>query len=606
MTILQAARAHGIHIPTLCDHSAVSPFGACRICLVEAERSPKLLTACTTPIMEGMVVDTNTPRVIEARRAVLELILVRHPLECFSCSGNGRCELQDVAYELGVKDSRFVDPGDFNTAKKLEDANQFYVRDLNKCILCGRCVRVCEEHALYHAIDFQGRGIHTSIQPPVGSPMEESDCVFCGQCVQVCPVGALFEKMAAGQGRPWDLEKVKTVCSYCGVGCELDVNVNSKTGRIANVTTNYSSPTALNKGRSCMKGRFAWQFVHSEDRLTAPLIREGDTFFNQNGRVYTIARSAIRPIAVIMSTSRASYYHNFCDQASLTLPLGIICSILLVLVWSRTRRQYHSPRNMLQRALSCRQLRLHYQPIIDIKNNRCVGAEALLRWPGFDGPVMNPAEFIPLAENEGMIAQVTDYVVDELFYEMGEFLASHPQLYIAINLSASDFHSARLISQISEKAHSYAVCIGQIKIEVTERGFIDVPKTTPVIQAFREAGYEIAIDDFGTGYSNLHNLHALNVDILKIDKTFVDTLTTNNTSHLIAEHIIEMARGLRLKTIAEGVETPEQVSWLYKRGVQFCQGWLFAKAMPAREFMQWLANAPTPISRPQPPRHAEI
>ena len=141
---------------------------------------------------------------------------------------------------------------------------------------------------------------------------------------------------------------------------------------------------------------------------------------------------------------------------------------------------------------------------------------------------------------------------------------------------------------------------------MTERGFIDVPKTTPVIQAFREAGYEIAIDDFGTGYSNLHNLHALNVDILKIDKTFVDTLTTNNTSHLIAEHIIEMARGLRLKTIAEGVETPEQVSWLYKRGVQFCQGWLFAKAMPAREFMQWLANAPTPISRPQPPRHAEI
>ena len=146
-----------------------------------------------------------------------------------------------------------------------------------------------------------------------------------------------------------------------------------------------------------------------------------------------------------------------------------------------------------------------------------------------------------------MIAQVTDYVVDELFYEMGEFLASHPQLYVAINLSASDFHSARLISQISEKARSYAVCIGQIKIEVTERGFIDVPKTTPVIQAFREAGYEIAIDDFGTGYSNLHNLHALNVDILKIDKTFVDTLTTNNTSHLIAEHIIEMARGLRFK-----------------------------------------------------------
>ncbi len=142
-----------------------------------------------------------------------------------------------------------------------------------------RAVRAaCEEQAQYHAIDFQGRGIRTSIQPPVGSPIELSDCVFCGQCVQVCPVGALSEKTALGMGRPWDIEKVKTVCSYCGVGCEVEINVNRKTGKIANVTTNYSSPTALNKGRSCVKGRFAWQFVNSEDRLTTPLIREGDTF----------------------------------------------------------------------------------------------------------------------------------------------------------------------------------------------------------------------------------------------------------------------------------------------------------------------------------------
>ena len=171
-----------------------------------------------------------------------------------------------------------------------------------------------------------------------------------------------------------------------------------------------------------------------------------------------------------MSTSRASYYASLYDQVTLTLPLGIICSILILMVWSRSRQQYHSPRNKLLRALSHRQLCLHYQPIIDIKNNRCVGAEALLRWPGFDGPVMSPAEFIPLAENSGMIAQVTDYVVDELFNDLGEYLSRHPQLYIAINLSASDFHSARLIAQITEKARSYAVCVKQIKIEVTERG----------------------------------------------------------------------------------------------------------------------------------------
>lgn len=254
------------------------------------------------------------------------------------------------------------------------------------------------------------------------------------------------------------------------------------------------------------------------------LIRAQEAFFHQDGRVYTIAHSTVRPIAVIMSTSRVSYYQNFYNQATLTLPLGLICSVLLLLVWSRSRQQYHSPRNMLQRALSRRQLCLHYQPVMDIKNNRCVGTEALLRWPGFDGPVMSPAEFIPLAENEGMIAQVTDYVVDEVFSDLGEFLARHPQLYVAINLSASDFHSARLIESINEKLRRYAIRAEQIKIEVTERGFIDVPKTTPVIQAFRDAGYEIAIDDFGTGYSNLHNLHSLNVDILKIEKSFVDTL----------------------------------------------------------------------------------
>ena len=278
MTILQAARANGIYIPTLCDHPALSPFGACRVCLVEAEKNPKLLTSCTTPITEGMVVHTNTPRVIEARKAVVELILVRHPLDCFSCSSNGKCELQEVAYELGIKGSRFADPGDTNDSHRLEDANPFYVRDMDKCILCGRCVRACDEQALYHAIDFQGRGINTSIQPPVGSPLEESDCVFCGQCVQVCPVGALYEKPSVGRGRPWELKKVTSACSYCGVGCELEINVNTKTGKIAGVTTDYSSPTALNKGRSCVKGRFAWQFVHSEDRLTAPLVREDGAF----------------------------------------------------------------------------------------------------------------------------------------------------------------------------------------------------------------------------------------------------------------------------------------------------------------------------------------
>ncbi|MFO3904557.1 EAL domain-containing protein [Enterobacter hormaechei] len=317
------------------------------------------------------------------------------------------------------------------------------------------------------------------------------------------------------------------------------------------------------------------------------LIGDNTLAFQNEGRFYTIVRSDKRPIAAIVSTTNQRFYEVLYHQATLTLPLGMISSIIILLMWSRTRREFNSPGRLLHRALNKRQLCLHYQPIIDIKSNVCVGAEALLRWPGFNGPVMSPVEFIPLAEEEGMSERITDYVVEEVFSDLGPFLACNPHIYISINLSATDFHSSRLIAMITDKARHYNVRAQQIKIEVTERGFIDVPKTTPVIQAFRQAGYEVAIDDFGTGYSNLHNLYSLNVDILKIDKSFIDTLTTNSTSHLIVEHIIEMAQSLRLKTIAEGVETAEQVTWLNKRGVQYCQGWHFAKAMSPQDFMTW-------------------
>jgi len=154
-TILQAARENGMYIPALCDHPALSPFGACRVCLVEVEKNPKLLPACTTPLVEGMVIASRSPKVQEARRAVVELILVRHPLDCFSCPSNGKCELQNVAYELGITSSRFREDVDVQKGEhKLEDANPFYVRDMDKCILCGRCVRTCDELARYHAIDF--------------------------------------------------------------------------------------------------------------------------------------------------------------------------------------------------------------------------------------------------------------------------------------------------------------------------------------------------------------------------------------------------------------------------------------------------------------------
>jgi predicted molibdopterin-dependent oxidoreductase YjgC len=183
-----------------------------------------------------MVVSTNSPRVLAARKAVVEMLLIRHPLDCFSCESNGRCELQNLAYELGIEKSPFTDEGDVCTHFELDNTNPFFIRDMNKCILCGRCVRACDWRAGYHAIDFQYRGIHTQINPPIGTKLEDeaSDCVFCGQCIQVCPVGALVEKKAVGQGRPWQTHVVRTTCPYCGVGCQLDLHMNGE--NIARVT----------------------------------------------------------------------------------------------------------------------------------------------------------------------------------------------------------------------------------------------------------------------------------------------------------------------------------------------------------------------------------
>ena len=277
MTILTAARAAGIYIPSLCDHPALEVSGACRICLVEVENSPKLMAACSTPITEGMVIRSESEKAVETRRGVVELMLLRHPLECFSCTSNGRCALQDAAYELGVESSGFAE----HPAARLhniEDENPFFIRDTDKCVLCGRCIRVCDRGAQYRSIDFLGRGIGTSVQGPGDFGLEESDCKFCGQCVAICPVGALADKPAMCGGRAWELERVRTVCPYCGVGCELIAEVNKKTGRLANVTTDHANFDSVNKGRSCVKGRYAWGFVNSTERLTTPLVKENGLF----------------------------------------------------------------------------------------------------------------------------------------------------------------------------------------------------------------------------------------------------------------------------------------------------------------------------------------
>ena len=268
-TILEAARSIGIDIPHLCYGEGLSPTADCRLCVVEASGRKNLVPSCAYPAANNMVIQTKSERVIKARRLVIELLLSDHPFDCMTCEKSGACKLERYAYELGVATSRFQ--GEKHNYP-LDESNPFFVRDYNKCILCERCVQACRDVQFVEAIDFAHRGFKTKVVAPYDRSLVDSTCIFCGQCVASCPVGALTEKSRRSRGREWELEKVPTVCPYCGVGCNIELNV--KDNRIVKVTSPTSSE--VNQGRLCVKGKFGFDFVHNEERLTTPLIRDGE------------------------------------------------------------------------------------------------------------------------------------------------------------------------------------------------------------------------------------------------------------------------------------------------------------------------------------------
>ena len=269
-TILEAARKLGIDIPTFCHDPELAPNGACRICVVEVEKAralvppaapPWLRTWWSTPSRSGSTGEESHPAAHSGQP----------PLDCITCEKTGECKLQDYCYRYGISESDFE--GEVKDLP-LDDTNPFYIRDMNKCILCGRCVGRCQEINGAGAIDFINRGFNTVVGPAYGDPIEKSSCVFCGMCVDVCPVGALVPKAGIGKGRPWEVKKVKTICPYCGTGCSLYLHV--KDGCIIGASPDFDGPA--NRGHLCSKGRFGWDFVHSEDRLTKPLIKKDGVF----------------------------------------------------------------------------------------------------------------------------------------------------------------------------------------------------------------------------------------------------------------------------------------------------------------------------------------
>ena len=267
MTVLDLARESGVDIPTLCHHPYLEPIGACRICIVEDERSGAMMASCVTPIAPGMVINTESPRVQERRKTIIKLMLASHPDSCLVCDKGNSCQLRKVASDMGVG---FVDFQRIPQLAVIEEVNPFIERDLSKCILCAKCIRACQELVGEGAIDYLGRGFVSKPATLSDLPLENSECTFCGTCVALCPTGAIMEKSRTYAGTT--TTNVRTVCSFCGCGCGISLEV--KDNCLIRARPDEDNP--LNRGTLCVRGSYGYDFVHSPERLTSPMVKRND------------------------------------------------------------------------------------------------------------------------------------------------------------------------------------------------------------------------------------------------------------------------------------------------------------------------------------------
>lgn len=269
-SLLKAAGDNGIRIPTLCHHPHLAPAGVCRLCLVEDEKSGRMMASCVTPVASGMVIQTDSQDLRRHRTNIVRLIMANHPESCIVCNKGNRCDLRRLAAELGIGETGLYPMPHYT---RLEAANPFIVRDLTKCILCGRCIRADHELVAVGAIDYNLRGFRSRPATAHEMRLEESNCTFCGTCVSMCPTGALMPWNAPYTGSPQ--REAHTICGFCGVGCSLVLG--SSDGRIVEVNPSDRDGT-VNQSSLCMRGKFAHDFLNVAERLAVPLIREQDGF----------------------------------------------------------------------------------------------------------------------------------------------------------------------------------------------------------------------------------------------------------------------------------------------------------------------------------------
>jgi NADH dehydrogenase/NADH:ubiquinone oxidoreductase subunit G len=267
-TVLDAALGAGHFIPTFCHDPAYPGYGGCRICVVEIKGARNLPASCVTAVAPGMVVETDSPAVMEARKTILELMLANHPVDCMTCEKSGDCRLQDYAFRYEVKAANF---GGDKKNYEFDDTNPYISREMNKCILCGKCVRTCQDVEERAVISFAYRGFKTKVSPAMDSKLAESACVSCSRCVSVCPVGALGYNSLSGKARVWELDKEQLTCTWCEAGCLFDLV--RKDGKVIGVAAK-----APGDGRPlCLKGRLGLELRYNDEPLK-PMMKKDDEF----------------------------------------------------------------------------------------------------------------------------------------------------------------------------------------------------------------------------------------------------------------------------------------------------------------------------------------
>ncbi len=274
-TILEVSREIGVDIPTLCYDSSLGTYGACRLCLVKLRDRDEFVTACTTPVEDGMDIVTHSEELQEVREEILHLILAEHEENCRVCEASGDCRIQELAYEFGISESKYeLENKDY----EIFDDNPFIELDPNKCVLCGKCIRTCEEIHGTDSLTILDKGFQEKLGSSSGSDedLDYSDCRYCGSCVEACPTGALTYKPSKNKGRNYELNEEQTTCPFCSVGCQLELKV--KGDEIVQVGSVGEEGTPNPKGETCLRGRFGYEFVDHPDRITKPLIKRGDEF----------------------------------------------------------------------------------------------------------------------------------------------------------------------------------------------------------------------------------------------------------------------------------------------------------------------------------------